>query len=142
VICCSIGNWKIAIYHRFVVGGYVRKCVELRISYRVESCCIGIRDRASEFRGFIQVIFIAFITISPLPLRLLRRSGHPISSWYQIPSVSSVSIHKSIHRFVFVFILSTKKPKKYIRVRVCHSLDCIFFKFLVAGRVSLIRSAS
>ncbi|KAK1663459.1 hypothetical protein QYE76_051618 [Lolium multiflorum] len=34
------GAHLVATY-RFVVGGYVRKCVELRISCRVESCCIG-----------------------------------------------------------------------------------------------------
>src|SRR4051812_9314973 len=32
-----------------MVGGYVRKCVALRISSRVESCCIGIRDQPCEF---------------------------------------------------------------------------------------------
>jgi hypothetical protein len=31
VIYRSTGNWEIAIY-RFMVGDYVRKCVELRIS--------------------------------------------------------------------------------------------------------------
>jgi hypothetical protein len=35
--------------YRFVVGGYVRKCVELRISCRVESCCIGDRDQSRDF---------------------------------------------------------------------------------------------
>ncbi|KAK1653261.1 hypothetical protein QYE76_071066 [Lolium multiflorum] len=34
--------------YRFVVGGYVRKCVELRISCRVESCCIGDRDQSRD----------------------------------------------------------------------------------------------
>ncbi|KAK1632203.1 hypothetical protein QYE76_006518 [Lolium multiflorum] len=34
--------------YRFVVGGYVRKCVELQISCRVESCCIGDRDQSRE----------------------------------------------------------------------------------------------
>ncbi|KAK1683645.1 hypothetical protein QYE76_044493 [Lolium multiflorum] len=47
---CKTMVW-VAIY-RFVVGGYVRKCVELRISCRVESCCIGDRDRSRDsFEG-------------------------------------------------------------------------------------------
>ncbi|KAK1652881.1 hypothetical protein QYE76_070686 [Lolium multiflorum] len=40
-------NFPVATY-RFVVGGYVRKCVELRISCRVESCCIGDRDQSRD----------------------------------------------------------------------------------------------
>ena len=76
MICCSIGNWKIAIY-RFVVGGYVRKCVVLRISIglSVVALAAGISRRVLSV---VQVIIITIIAIYPCSL---RRSGHPLSSF-------------------------------------------------------------
>jgi hypothetical protein len=44
---------------------------------------------------------------------LTRRSGHPISSWYQISTVYSVSIHKSIPAIRFCFLSYLEKAKKY-----------------------------
>ena len=115
VICRSIGNWEIAIYHRFVVGGYVRKCVEVRISIGSRAVALASGIERVRFVDSYKLSTSCSSCSSPSstsPLRLLRRSGHPLSSWYQISSVSLVSIHISIHRFRFVFDPIQKKPKK------------------------------
>ena len=91
-------------------------CETSRISIGLKSCCIGNRGAAREFIGFLQVIFHHH----PSTLCSLRRLGHPISSWYQISTVYSVSIHKSIPVDLLFFVLYRKIKKT--RSRVCHSL--------------------
>ena len=44
------------LQNRFVVGGYVRKCVVLRISIGLKICCIGNGGTAGEFESISQVI--------------------------------------------------------------------------------------
>jgi hypothetical protein len=108
------------LHNRFVVGGYVRKRVTLRISkgLRAVALAAGISRRVySDTR----VIFITIIAIyialaekigTPLITSLTRRSGHPISSWYQSSTVYSVSIHKSIPTIRFCFQSYPEKAYK------------------------------
>ncbi|KAK1601100.1 hypothetical protein QYE76_018952 [Lolium multiflorum] len=56
--------------YRFVVGGYVRKCVELRISCRVESCCIGDRDQSRDL--------VASYKLSSTSSSVILRCVHPV----------------------------------------------------------------
>ncbi|KAK1609780.1 hypothetical protein QYE76_033453 [Lolium multiflorum] len=77
--------------YRFVVGGYVRKCVELRISCRVESCCIGDRDQSRDLVASYKLSSTSSSCISAAITRdhhhhrcLLRRSGHPLSAAVRI----------------------------------------------------------
>ena len=105
----------------------MQRCEALRISIGLKSCCIGNRGAAGEFVGFLQVIFHHHRSI----LRSLRRSGHPLSSWYQISSVYSVSIHKSIPVNLLFFVLYRKA--KNTRSRVAIALDCLGLQVVVAG---------
>ena len=91
----------------------MQQCEVLRISIGSKSCCIGNRGAAGEFVGFSQVIFHHH----PSTRSSLRRSGNPLSSWYQISSVYSVSIHKSIPVDLLFFVLSRKSQKKIFRFR-------------------------
>ena len=111
----------------------MQRCEASRISIGLKSCCIGNRGAAGEFVGFLQVIYHHH----PSTLCSLRKSGHPLSSWYQISSVYSVSIHKSSPVDLLFFVLFRKE--KNTRSRVCHSLrlhrftscSCWSFSFLL-----------
>ena len=119
----------------------MQRCETSRISIGLKSCCISNRGAAGEFVGFLQVI----CHHHPSTLCSLRRSGHPISSWYQTSSVYSVSIHTSIPVDLLFFVLYRKA--KNTRSRVCHSLRLHRFTIVVAGRfpfhfVSLVSGSS
>ena len=115
-------SWSAATLHR---------CEASRISIGLKSCCIGNRGAAGEFVGFSQVIFHHH----PSTRSSLRRSGHPLSSWYQISSVYSVSIHKSIPVDLLFFVLYRKSPTKILGLDFAIALDCIGLQVLVAGRL-------
>jgi hypothetical protein len=108
LVDCKTASWSAATLHR---------CEASRISIGLKSCCIGNRGAAGEFVGFSQVIFHHH----PSTRSSLRRSGHPLSSWYQISSVYSVSIHKSIPVDLLFFVLSRKSHTKICRFRFCLS---------------------
>ena len=120
----------------------MQRCETSRISIGLKSCCIGNRGAAGEFVGFLQVIYHHH----PSTLCSLRRSGHPLSSWYQSSSVYSVSIHKSIPVDLLFFVLY-RKAKKILGLEFAIALDCIGLQVVVAGRfpfrfVSLVSGSS
>jgi hypothetical protein len=110
------------LHHRFVVGGYVRKRVTLRISegLRAVALAVGISRRVySDTRAI-------FITIIAIYIALAEKIGTPLIILVSDSSVYSVSIHNPFIRFVFAFSPIQKKPYKKIRVlSFYHNLDCI-----------------
>ena len=134
VICCSIGDQKIAIY-RFVVGGYVRKCVELRISCRVESCCIGNRDRSRDSSAsyklsstYHRVFSDVFIACSSPSTSLTEKIGQPLIILVSDFSVSSVSHPQSTPQLSCECFLSRKSHKK-LGLGFAIALDYTSFEF-------------
>jgi hypothetical protein len=93
------------LHHRFVVGGYVRKRVTLRISkgLRAVALAVGISRRVySDTR-------VIFITIIAIYIVLAEKIGTPLIILVSESSVSSVSIHKSIPVDLFLFLSYTEK---------------------------------
>jgi hypothetical protein len=93
------------LHHRFVVGGYVRKRVTLRISKGLRAIALvaGISRRVySDTR----VIFITIITIY---IALAEKIGTPLIILVSDSSVSSMSIHKSILVDSFLFPVLSRK---------------------------------
>jgi hypothetical protein len=100
------------LHHRFVVGGYVRKRVTLRISkgLRAVALAVGISRRVySDTR----VIFITIITIY---IALAEKIGTPLIILVSDSSIYLVSIHKFIPINSFLFLSYPEKAYKKIRV--------------------------
>jgi hypothetical protein len=100
------------LHHRFVVGGYVRKRVTLRISegLRVVALAAGISRRVySDTR-------VIFITIIAIYIALAEKIGTPHIILVSDSSVYSVSMHKFIPVDSFLFLSYTEKATKKIRV--------------------------
>jgi hypothetical protein len=98
--------------NRFVVGGYVRRCVVSRISIGLKICCIGNGGTAGEFMCVLQIIHLVIIHLH----RLTEKIGQPLIILVSDSSVSSVSIHKFIPLDSFLFLSYTKKAIKKFRV--------------------------
>jgi hypothetical protein len=122
------------LHHRFVVSGYVRKRVTLRISIglRVVALAVGITRRVL---GDTRVIFITIIAIY---IALAEKIRTPliilVSDFHGL-----LGEHPQFHpRNSFFFSILSKKShtKKLGFLVFCHSLDCIEL-FLVADRSSL-----
>ena len=123
VKCDLLFHWELVYCNHTVRGRrlHAQVCDVVNIQ-RVETLHWHQGSSEGEFIGDIQVT----LHHHHHHRRLLRRSGHPISSWYQISSVSSVSIHQIIRRLVVFYILSRKSLTKILGfLVVCHSLDCI-----------------
>jgi hypothetical protein len=96
------------LHHRFVVGGYVRKRVMLRISKRLRAVALaaGISQRVySDTR-------VIFITIIAIYIALAEKIGTPLVILVSDSSVYSVSIHKLIPVDSVFFHPIQKKPHK------------------------------
>jgi hypothetical protein len=119
------------LQYRFVVGGYLHKCVTLRISKGVRAVPLAARISRSVYSD-TRVIYIIIIA---LYIMLAEKIGTPLIILVSDSIVSSVSIHKSIPVICFCFRPIQKKPQKTLGFIVCHNLDCIEFKFLVVGRL-------
>ena len=121
VICRSTGNWEIA--EPLVVGGYVAQACGVANIHWVEELLHWQQGSSRRVREHLA----SYLHIhQPSIIGSLRRSGHPLSSWYQISSVASVRIHPIHPLDWFCFRPIQKKPYKNIRVsKFCHSLDCI-----------------
>jgi hypothetical protein len=88
-----------------MVGGYVRKCVTLRISkgLRAVALAAGISRRVySDTR-------VIFITIIAIYITLAEKIGIPLIILVSDSSVYSVSIHKFIPIDLFLFLSYTEK---------------------------------
>jgi hypothetical protein len=114
-----------------MVGGYVRKRVPLRISKGLRAITLAAWISWRVYSD-TRVIFITFIAIY---IMLAEKIRTPLIILVSDSSVSLVSIHKSIPVDLFLFlVLSRKSHTKKVWVHsICHSLDCIESKFLVAG---------
>jgi hypothetical protein len=100
------------LHHRFVVGGYMRKRVTLRISkgLRAVALAVGISRRVySDTR-------VIFITIVAIYIALAEKIGTPLILLVSDSSVSSVSIHKSSLYIYFCFQSYPEKTTKKFRV--------------------------
>jgi hypothetical protein len=96
------------LHHRFVVGGYVRKHVTLRISkgLRAVALAAGISWRVySDTR-------VIFTTIIAIYIALAEKIGTLLIILVSDSSVYSVSIHKFIPINSFLFLSYTVKATK------------------------------
>ena len=106
VICRSTGNWEIA--EPLVVGGYVAQACGVANIRWVEELLHWQQGSSRRVREHLA----SYLHIHhPSIIGSLRRSGNPLSSWYQFSSVYSVSIHKSIPVDLLFFVLSRKSQK-------------------------------
>jgi hypothetical protein len=80
------------LHYRFVVGGYVRKHVTLRISKGLRAIALA----AWISRRVYSDTRVIFITIIAIYIALAEKIGTPLIILVSDSSVSSVSIHKSI----------------------------------------------
>ena len=94
--------------NRFVVGGYVRRCVVSRISIGLKICCIGNGGTAGEFVCVSQIIYQVIIHLH----RLTEKIGQPLIILVSDSSVYSVSIHKFIPVNSFLFLSYPEKAYK------------------------------
>jgi hypothetical protein len=96
------------LHYRFVVGGYVRKRVTLRISKGLRGVALaaGISQRVySDTR-------VIFITILAIYIALPEKIGTPLIILVSNSSVYSVSIHKFIPVNSFLFLSYPEKANK------------------------------
>jgi hypothetical protein len=96
------------LHHRFVVGGYVRKRVTLRISkgLRAIALAAGISQRVlCDTR-------VILITIIAINIALAEKIGTPLIILVSDSSVYSVSIHKFIPVNLFLFLSYPEKATK------------------------------
>jgi hypothetical protein len=64
----------------------------------------------------------------------LRRSDHPLSSWYQIPGFTRwASTNPS--RNSFLFSILSRKIQKKLEFIVCHILDCTVLSFSLGSSI-------
>jgi hypothetical protein len=97
------------LHHRFVVGGYVRKRVTLRISKGLRAIALA----AGISRRVLCDTRVIFFIIIAIYITLTEKIGTPLIILVSDSSVSSVSIHKYIPVDSFLFlVLSKKKPQK------------------------------
>jgi hypothetical protein len=98
------------LQNRFVVGGYVRRCVVSRISIGLKICCIGNEGTAGEFVCVSQIIYQVIIHLH----RLTEKIGQPLiilESDFQ-----SLLNEQFIPVDLFLFLSYTEKATKKIRV--------------------------
>lgn len=100
------------LQNRFVVGGYVRKRVVLRISNRVENCCIGSKGPTRDSPASRE--------LSSIHNELNKKIGPPliilVSDFQRVLGERIPS-----HRLV-LFSSDTERPKKILGLDFCHSL--------------------
>ena len=132
VICRSTGNWEIA--EPLVVGGYVAQACGVANIHWVEELLHWQQGSSRRVREHLA----SYLHIHhPSIIGSLRRSGNPLSSWYQISSVYSVSIHKSIPVDLLFFVLSRKSPTKRVGLVRAIAIDQPNLLLLVAACVDL-----
>jgi hypothetical protein len=100
------------LHNRFVVGGYVRKRVTLRISKGLRA----IAQAAGISRRVLYDTRVIFITIIAIYIALAEKIGTPLIILVLDSSVYSVSIHKFIPVNSFLFLSYPEKATKKFRV--------------------------
>jgi hypothetical protein len=100
------------LHHRFVVGGYVRKHVMLRISKGLRAVALAARISRRVYSD-TRVIFITIIAIY---IALAEKIGTLLIILVSDSSVYSVSIYKFLPVNSFLFLSYTKKATQKIRV--------------------------
>jgi hypothetical protein len=100
------------LHYRFVVGGYVRKRVTLRISKGLRAVALA----AGISRRVLCDTRVIFITIIAIYIALAEKIGTPLIILVSEPSVYSVSIHKFIPINSFLFLSYLEKAYKKFKV--------------------------